>query len=79
MLNPIHYAIVLFSLYVLGVVASLVEKISAYRFSIRYEDISRSRETKREVKEIRMKVKNELHLSLVWPLELWRLYKRDGK
>lgn len=78
-MNPVHYVIALFILYFLGVGASLVEKLSAYRFSIRYEDISRSRETKREVKEIRIKVRQEIPYSLVWPLELWRIYKRDGK
>lgn len=78
-MDPIHYVALVFFLYFLGVGASLVEKLSAYRFSIRYEEISRSRETKREVKEIRSKVREEIPVSFLWPMELWRLYKRDGK
>ncbi len=78
-MQPVDYAIVTIGLYGVGILASVIEKLSAYRFSIRYEEISRSRETKREVKEIRTKVKSELPWSLAWPLELWNLYKRSGK
>ena len=78
-MQPLDYAIAVTCVYSVGILASLVEKLSAYRFSIRYEEISRSRETKREVKEIRTKVKAEFPSSLIWPVELWNLYKRSGK
>ena len=78
-MEPIHYAILVFALYGAGIVASFTEKLSAYRFSLRYEDVSRSRETKREVKEIRAKLKEEVPWSFVWPVEIWRIYKREGK
>ena len=78
-MQPEHYAIIAGAVYGIGVISSFVEKLSAYRFSVRYEDISRSRETKREVKEIRQRVKQELPWSLLWPVELWRLFKREGK
>ncbi len=72
----VDYVWIITSLYSVGILASFIEKLSAYRFSVRYEDISRSRETKREVKEIRIKVKEELPWSLLWPYELWNLFKR---
>lgn len=75
-MQPLDYVVIVSGLYGVGILASVIEKLSAYRFSVRYEDISRSRETKREVKEIRVKVKKELPWSLVWPVELWQLYKR---
>lgn len=78
-MEPIHYVILAAALYGTGVVASLTEKLSAYRFSVRYEDVSRSRETKREVKEIRIKIREEVLWSFLWPIEIWKLYKREGK
>ena len=72
----VDYASVFLILYCIGVLASFVEKLSAYRFSIRYEEISRSRETKREVKEIRAKVMKEFIFSFIWPFELWNLFNR---
>jgi len=75
-MQPLDYVVIVSGLYGVGILASVIEKLSAYRFSVRYEDISRSRETKREVKEIRVKVKKELPWSFVWPVELWQLYKR---
>ena len=78
-MEPIHYVILATALYGTGVVASLTEKLSAYRFSVRYEDVSRSRETKREVKEIRIKIREEVLWSFLWPIEIWKLYKREGK
>ena len=78
-MEPVHYAMLVAGLYGTGVIASLTEKLSAYRFSLRYEEISRSRETKREVKEIRVKLKEEIAWSFVWPVEVWRIYKREGK
>ena len=59
-MEPIHYVFIVAALYGTGVIASLTEKLSAYRFSLRYEDVSRSRETKREVKEIRIKLREEV-------------------
>ena len=59
-MQPVDYAWIVVGIYVVGVLTSIIEKLSAYRFSVRYEDISRSRETKREVKEIRLKVREEL-------------------
>lgn len=78
-MEPIHFVILIACLYGTGVVASFTEKLSAYRFSLRYEEISRSRETKREVKEIRVKLKEEVFWSFVWPIEVWRIYRREGK
>ncbi len=78
-MEPVHYVILIAGLYGTGVVASLTEKLSAYRFSVRYEEVSRSRETKREVKEIRAKLKEEVLWSFAWPVEVWRIYKREGK
>ena len=78
-MEPVHYVMLVAGLYGTGVIASLTEKLSAYRFSLRYEEISRSRETKREVKEIRVKLKEEIVWSFVWPVEVWRIYKREGK
>lgn len=78
-MEPVHYVILFAGLYGTGVVASLTEKLSAYRFSLRYEDVSRSRETKREIKEIRIKLKEEVFLSFVWPIEVWRIYTRESK
>jgi len=78
-MEPIHYVMLVAGLYGTGVIASLTEKLSAYRFSVRYEDVSRSRETKREIKEIRVKLKEEVFWSFVWPVEVWRIYKREGK
>lgn len=78
-MEPVHYAMLVAGLYGTGVVASLTEKLSAYRFSLRYEDVSRSRETKREIKEIRIKLKEEVFLSFVWPIEVWRIYTRESK
>ncbi len=78
-MEPVHYAILVTGLYGTGILASLTEKLSAYRFSIRYEEVSRSRETKREVKEIRAKLKEEVLWSFAWPVEVWRIYKREGK
>ena len=75
-MQPIDYVQVFFIIYAAGILTSIVEKLSAYRFSVRYEGISRSRETKREVKEIRMKVREELPWSLLWPVEIWNMFKR---
>ena len=75
-MQPVDYLKILSIVYGLGILTSVIEKLSAYRFSIRYEGISRSRETKREVKEIRMKVREELPWSLLWPVEVWNLFKR---
>jgi hypothetical protein len=75
-MQPVDYAWIVVGVYVVGVLTSIIEKLSAYRFSVRYEDISRSRETKREVKEIRLKVREELPWSLLWPVEVWNLFKR---
>lgn len=75
-MQPVDYLWIIAAVYSAGIGASVIEKLSAYRFSVRYEDISRSRETKREVKEIRMKVREELVWSLLWPVELWNLFKR---
>ena len=73
------YLITLIILYVALSFASLLEKISAYRFAVRYESVSRSRETLREMKELKIKVKSELVKSIVWPVEVWKLLKKDGK
>lgn len=78
-MEPIHYVFIVAALYGTGVIASLTEKLSAYRFSLRYEDVSRSRETKREVKEIRIKLREEVMWSFLWPVEIWKIYKREGK
>ena len=75
-MQPVDYVWIVAGVYGVGVLTSTIEKLSAYRFSIRYEDISRSRETKREVKEIRLKVREELPWSLLWPVEVWNLFKR---
>ena len=75
-MQPVDYAWIVVGVYVVGVLTSIIEKLSAYRFSVRYEDISRSRETKRDVKEIRLKVREELPWSLLWPVEVWNLFKR---
>ncbi len=75
-MQPVDYAWIAITVYCVGILTSVIEKLSAYRFSVRYEDISRSRETKREVKEIRLKVREELPWSLIWPVELWNLFKR---
>jgi hypothetical protein len=75
-MQPVDYAWIVVGVYGVGVLTSIIEKLSAYRFSVRYEDISRSRETKREVKEIRLKVREELPWSLLWPVEVWNLFKR---
>lgn len=75
-MQPVDYFLIVSSLYGVGVITSIIEKLSAYRFSVRYEEISRSRETKREVKEIRVKVREELPWSLLWPVEVWNLVKR---
>jgi hypothetical protein len=75
-MQPVDYAWIVAGVYGVGVLTSIIEKLSAYRFSVRYEDISRSRETKREVKEIRIKVREELPWSLLWPVEVWNLFKR---
>jgi len=75
-MQPVDYVWIVAGVYGVGVLTSIIEKLSAYRFSVRYEDISRSRETKREVKEIRLKVREELPWSLLWPVEVWNLFKR---
>ena len=73
------YLITLIVLYVVLSFASLLEKISAYRFAMRYESVSRSRETLREMKELKVKVKKELVKSIVWPIEAWEFLKTSGK
>lgn len=62
--------------YLIFTFASILEKVSAYRFAMRYEEVSRSRETKREVKEMRDRISKDFFLSFVWPYETWKLYKQ---
>lgn len=69
------YLIVLFSLYFFGCIFSLLEKISAYKLAVRYEEVSRSRETLREMKELKAKIRNELPLSFLWPVEIFHFLK----
>lgn len=76
---PVYCLEAIAAIYCLGTLASFMEKLSAYRFAARYEQVSRSRETKREVKEIMSKVKKEMYRSFLWPLEVRDLYNKNGQ
>lgn len=58
--------------------SSLVSKVILANFVRDLGEISRARETKRECLEVEEKIKSRFTQSALWPLELWREY-RKGK
>lgn len=64
--------------YTFVVLSSLVSKVIVANFVRDLGEVSRSRETKRECLEVEEKIKGRFRQSALWPLELWREY-RKGK
>lgn len=64
--------------YTLIMLSSLVSKVVVANFVRDLGEISRSRETKRECLEVEERVKGRFIQSVLWPLELWREF-RKGK
>jgi hypothetical protein len=58
--------------------SSLVSKVVVANFIRDLGEVSRSRETKRECLEMEEKIKSRYSQSLLWPIELWREF-RKGK
>ena len=67
---PLEYTFIMLS--------SLVSKIVVTNFVRDLGEVSRSRETKRECLEVEEKLKGRFKQSALWPLELWREF-RKGK
>jgi hypothetical protein len=67
---PIEYTFIALS--------SLVSKVVVTNFVRDLGEVSRSRETKRECLDMEEKLKSRYSQSLLWPLELWREF-RKGK
>lgn len=67
---PVEYAAISF--------ASLVSKIVVVNFLNGLSDVSRSRETRAECTKMNLVVRSQYKNSLLWPLEIWRSFRRKG-
>jgi len=62
--------------YTVIAVSSLVSKIVIANFVRDLGELTRSRETKRECQAVEEKIVARYRQSFLWPLEIWKEYKR---
>lgn len=63
-------SLVLLGVYSSVAILSFLDKVYTYTFASRLETITRSREVKRDMKELREAARREVRGSFTWPLAL---------